>query len=156
MFANYVYTLREGINSPPGASSVIRGVSISENLPDKVDDPAWGQAIAVTLRLVPNIIKGERLFKPLNDAVTVRVLYNEKEIAFLLEVNDRTDSRPGEEVSEQIQDEQYEMSSDAFAIQFPKEGAYVTVPVVVKPLYRHGDASHPTTIWYWNAGNIEP
>ena len=112
--------------------------------------------MAVTLRLVPNIIIGERLFKPLNDAVTVRVLYNNKEIAFLLEVNDRTDSRSGEEVSEQIQDEQYEMSPDAFAIQFPKEGAYVTVPVVVKPLYRHGDASHPTTIWYWNAGNIEP
>lgn len=154
--ANYVYALREGVNSPPGESSLIRGVRISKSLPDEVDDPAWGQAIDITLRLVPNIIKGERLFSPLNDTVTVRVLYNEMKIAFLLEVNDRTCSRPGEDVSEQIQDEQYELSSDAFAIQFPKQDAYVTAPVVVKPLYRHGDVSHPTTIWYWNAGSIEP
>ncbi len=28
--------------------------------------------------------------------------------------------------------------------------------MVEKPLYRHGDAAHPTTIWYWNAGSIEP
>jgi DMSO reductase family type II enzyme heme b subunit len=27
---------------------------------------------------------------------------------------------------------------------------------VVKPLYRHGDKKHATTIWYWNAGSIEP
>ena len=28
--------------------------------------------------------------------------------------------------------------------------------MVVKPLYRHGDAARPATIWYWNAGSIEP
>ncbi len=28
--------------------------------------------------------------------------------------------------------------------------------MVEKPLYRHGDKSHHTTIWYWNAGSVEP
>ena len=48
------------------------------------------------------------------------------------------------------------MHSDAFAIQFPKAEAFSTSPMVEKPLYRHGDSKHPTTIYYWNAGSIEP
>ena len=154
--ANYVFSLHEGASPPPGQSSVITGVRIAGNLPDRIDDPLWEQGLPVTLRLAPNIIKEERLFSPMNEAITVRVLYNEKEIAFLLEVDDRTDSRPGEAFSEMIQDVQYEMSPDAFAIQFPKESANVEAPIVEKPHFGHGDAAHPTMIWYWNAGSIEP
>ncbi|MDH3451936.1 MAG: hypothetical protein OEN20_05910, partial [Gammaproteobacteria bacterium] len=44
---------------------------------------------------------------------------------------------------------------DAVAVQFPKDDAYSTAPVE-KPLYRHGDAGHHTTIWYWNAGSVDP
>ena len=55
-----------------------------------------------------------------------------------------------------IQDVQYEMSPDAFAIQFPKESANVEAPIVEKPHFGHGDTAHPTMIWYWNAGSIEP
>ena len=28
--------------------------------------------------------------------------------------------------------------------------------MVEKPLYRHGDARHNTSMWYWNAGSLEP
>ncbi|MCW8883623.1 MAG: c-type cytochrome [Motiliproteus sp.] len=153
--ANYVYSLREN-ESKPGRSGVIQGVKVDGALPESIDDAAWENAPATALRLVPNIIKEDRLFSPLNDSVSVRTLFNEDEIVFLLEVNDRTDSRPGEEVSEGIQDEEIEMQSDAFAIQLPKQGSFASSPVVEKPLYRHGDASHPTTIWYWNAGAVEP
>ncbi len=153
--ANYVYSLRDrGI--PPGENSVITAAKSEEGVPESVDDPRWNEAPPVTLYLVPNVIKEERLFTPLNDSVTVRAIYDEKEIAFLLEVNDRTDSRPGEPVSMEIQDEELELYPDAFAIQFPKADAFVAAPVVEKPLYRHGDPAHPTTIWYWNAGSIEP
>jgi DMSO reductase family type II enzyme heme b subunit len=47
------------------------------------------------------------------------------------------------------------MFPDAIAIQFPQQDAYSTAPVD-KPLYRHGDADHHTTIWYWNAGSVNP
>jgi DMSO reductase family type II enzyme heme b subunit len=154
--ANFVYALRNEAAPPPGQTSVITTAFIEGKLPEQANDPAWDQATPVTLRLAPNLIKDERLFTPLNDAVTVQALYNEQDIAFRLTLNDRTDSRPGEETSDQIQDEALEMFSDAIAIQFPKQDAYALVPVVAKPLYRHGDASHPTTIWYWNAGSIEP
>ncbi len=154
--ANFVYSLRENAAPPPKAGAVIKGVRVDGALPDSGDDPRWNDAPPVTLRLAPNVIKGERLFTPLVDEITVRVLYNAEKIAFLLEANDRTDSRPGEQTSEQIQDESLEMAPDAFAIQFPKEEAFATAPVVEKPLYRHGDKAHHTTIWYWNAGSVEP
>ncbi len=154
--ANYVYSFRENAAPPPGETSVINGILAESGLPNSVDDPAWEKAKPVTLRLAPNIIKEDRLFTPLSEAITVRTLYNNKEIAFLLELNDRTDSRPGLKYSEDLKDEQYEMTPDAFAIQVPKEGSFETMPVVTKPLFRHGDEAHPTTIWYWNAGNAEP
>lgn len=153
--ANYVYSLRNGTNPPPGESNVLKSLKV-DSLPSSVDAQAWQQAKAVTFRLVPNVIKGERHFTPLSDAVTVRSVYNKDKISFLVEVADRTDSRPGEEVSEGIQDENLELFSDALALQFPKRDAFETSPVVVKPLYRHGDKRHETTIWYWNAGSKEP
>jgi len=153
--ANYVYSLRDTTVQPTD-KPVVEGMKVQGALPEGIDDVKWNDAPAVTLHMVPNIIKEGRLFTPLNDAVTARVLYNDNEIAFLLEVDDRTDSRPGEQVSTQIRDTKLTMHSDAFAIQFPKDGAFETKPVVVKPLYRHGDSGHPTTIWYWNAGSVSP
>ncbi|MCF7982677.1 MAG: c-type cytochrome [Pseudomonadales bacterium] len=152
--ANYTYALRTNA-SAPGVRRVIEGLEVFGELPGSVDDEAWIQAPASTFSLVPNIIKGERLFTPLNDAITVRALYNEHEIAFLLEVDDRTESRPGGPITERFPNGDEKMFPDAIAIQFPQEGAYSTVPVD-KPLYRHGDSSHHTTIWYWNAGSVEP
>ena len=152
--ANYVYSLRK--KSTAIGDGVIRGLKVEEALPDSIDDERWEQSEAETMQMVPNIIKGERLFTPLTDAVTVRVMYNKDEIAFLLELNDRTDSRAGEKVSTQIHDSSKKMYSDAFAVQFPKEGAFETRPVVTKPLYRHGDKKHNTSIWYWNAGSVKP
>ena len=153
--ANYVYSLREQANSLPGESDVLSAIKL-EQLPGDVNSELWNQATPATFRLVPNIIKGERLFTPLSDAVTVRAVYTRDEISFLLELNDRTDSRPGEEESEGIQDEELTLHPDALALQFPKQDAFETSPVVVKPLYRHGDKNHATTIWYWNAGSVEP
>jgi len=152
--ANYTYSLRSQ-TTPPSERPIIEGVEMNGELPERVDDETWEQAPASTFRLVPNVVKGERLFTPLNGTITVRAVYNEREIAFLLEVNDRTDSRPGGPVMSQLPDPSEPMYPDALAIQFPKDDAYSTAPVE-KPLYRHGDAAHHTTIWYWNAGSVDP
>jgi DMSO reductase family type II enzyme heme b subunit len=152
--ANYTYSLRAD-TTWPGERNVIEGVEWSGDLPGSVDDEAWQGAPASTFRLLPNIIKQDRLFAPLNDTVSVRTLYNETEIAFLLEINDRTESIPGGPVLELLPDKDEKMYSDAIALQFPREDAYSTAPVE-KPLFRHGDARHHTTIWYWNAGSVEP
>jgi DMSO reductase family type II enzyme heme b subunit len=153
--ANFVYSVRNTTQTPT-ESGVITAARVEGALPAGAEDERWAQALPTTLHLVPNIIKEERLFTPLNDAITVRTLYNEREIAFLLELDDRTESRPGIDYFTDLMDENLEMMPDAFAIQFPKLGAFSTLPSVEKPLYRHGDAKRRTTIWYWNAGSVEP
>jgi len=153
--ANYAYSFGMG-SSSPGERRVIEAIEIAEQLPSSTDDDAWLQAPASTFSLVPNIVKEERLFTPLNTDITVRALYNDSDIAFLLEVNDRTESIPGGPVTSYFPSgADRKMYPDAVAIQFPKAGAYSTAPVE-KPLYRHGDSRHHTTIWYWNAGSVEP
>ena len=152
--ANYTYSLRDDANWP-GERNIIEAVEWPGELPASVDDAEWQKIPASTFRLLPNIIKRDRLFTPINDAITVRSLYNDREIAFLLEINDRTESIPGGPVVEFLADKDEEMHSDAVALQFPKENAYSTKPVE-KPLFRHGDKKHHTTIWYWNAGSVEP
>jgi len=153
--ANYVYTLREKSVAPVDGA-IVRATPVEGDLPGDVNDPRWNDVPATTLHLVPNIIKADRLFTPLNDSVTVRAVFNNEEMAFLLEIDDRTDSRPGLEYTESIKDDNLESFPDAVAIEFPLQESYATKPVVVKPLYRHGDAKRPTSIWYWNAGSVEP
>lgn len=153
--ANYIYTLRD-TSEPPGRSTLIRGVKLKGALPDSADDKAWQAAPVTTLLLQPNVFKGERLFTPLNDAISVRVLYNAEEIAFLLELDDRTYSRPGDRDAEKMKDKKLKLHPDAIAIQFPKRGAFTTKPTVQKPLSSHGDSRHPTTIWYWRTESVEP
>lgn len=153
--ANYVYSLRTG-SVPPGEQAVIQAVEVTGDLPTNADSEEWSAAPGRSYRLTPNILKEDRLFMPVNQAISVRALYNETEIAFLLEINDRTESIPGGAVTSFFASgDDRTMYPDAVAIQFPKEDAYSSAPVD-KPLFRHGDPAHGTTIWYWNAGSIEP
>ena len=152
--ANYVYSLRNG-STPPTGDSILFGNRL-EQLPVDINDKKWDNVPATRVRLVPNIIKEDRLFTPMVESIAIRVAYDDDNIVFLLEVDDRTDSRPGEAVATEIHDESLEMHADAFAIQFPESGTFSIAPVVEKPLYRHGDAAHAVTMWYWNAGAVEP
>ena len=153
--ANYVYSLRQK-SVPPADKPLLQALRVTGPLPKGLDDEAWEDAPAVTLRLSPSIVKQDHLTTPLNDAVTVRALYDDKDIVFLLEVNDRTDSRPGEKVSMRVQDPQYRLNPDALAIRFPRGDAVEPGPLVRTPRYLHGNDTNPTTLWYWNAGSIEP
>jgi DMSO reductase family type II enzyme heme b subunit len=152
--ANYAYTLRDNAVAPT-QEGLIRVQGIKGPLPDTVDAMQWTEAPAVNLYLVPNIIQGQRLFTPLNSNITVRALYNETEIAFLLEVHDRTDSRPGEPISTHIHDQRLPMYADAFAIQFPNK-AGIKSTTLTKPQLAHGNHDHGATQLYWNAGSVEP
>jgi len=152
--ANYVYSLLNQ-NVAPGRR-VIHARKLTGELPTSVTDKAWTQAPLMSMRLMPNIIKEPRLFTPLNELLSVKVLYNEEEIAFLMSINDRTESLPGHEYSMSIQDETLTLFADAVAMQIPRQGAYNAQRMTEKPFFQHGDATHHTSMWYWNAGSIEP
>ncbi|MCR4298488.1 MAG: ethylbenzene dehydrogenase-related protein, partial [Gallionella sp.] len=99
-----------------------------------------------TFFLVPNIIGGERFFRPSDDTITVRALYNDKMVAMLLEWDDRTQSIPGVDLAEKLADAPIE--EDGVAVQLP-----VVIPKEMqKPYFGMGDAAHPVNIWHWKSG----
>jgi DMSO reductase family type II enzyme heme b subunit len=150
--ANYAMTLRQ--NAVPFATgeTVVSGARVAGALPSDPDDEAWGRATPITFPLVPNIIKEPRLFTSLNDAVTVRVLFNDEALAVRLDVDDRTYSVPGDDEERRYRQDDVEPTPDAVAVQFP-----AAIPTTSeKPWFRHGDPAHPVNVWYWRAPSVEP
>ena len=149
--ANYAMTLPENA-VPPSGETVLRGTRVEGALPSDPDDPVWEQASPVTFPLIPNVIKEPRLFYSLNDAVTVRAVFNAEAVALRLDVDDHTYSVPGDEEERRYRHDDIAPTRDAVAVQFPVE-----IPSTSeKPWFRHGDPSHPVNIWYWQAPSREP
>jgi DMSO reductase family type II enzyme heme b subunit len=147
--ANYVNSLAETEKAVRPENTVVRALKRDGELPASPEDPSWAQAQPTTFLLVPQLIAEERFFTPSNDTITVRALYNEAEIAFLLEWDDRTKSTPGDEKAEKIAEP--EMGEDSVAIQLP-----VQLPTgAEKPYFGMGDPAHPVNIWQWKSGSVE-
>jgi len=150
--ANYVMTLRGTAVQQAKGETVVRGLHVTGNLPTTADDPAWDKAPALTLPMMPNVIKEPRLFTSLNDSVTVRVLFNAADVALRFDVDDRTYSVPGDPLEKAYRLDGVEPSRDAVAVQFP-----ATIPTTSqKPWFRHGDAKHPVNQWFWRAPGVTP
>ena len=150
--ANYVMTLRNTANQLAQGETVINGLRITGDLPTDPADPAWDKAPAMTFALAPNIIKEPRLFFSLNDRTTVRVLFNDKDIAIRVDVDDRTYSVPGDKLEKQYRLDEGEPTRDAIAVQWPREIPQTSE----KPWFRHGDKKHAVNMWYWAAPSVEP
>jgi DMSO reductase family type II enzyme heme b subunit len=148
---NYVVTLRKNTVAIDPQKTVVKAFKLPGDLPTKIDDPNWSKAEPFSFALAPNLIRDQRLYYSLNDQVTIRSTYNEKEIAFLLEWNDRTYSVPGSELALEYQLKDIKIMPDAIAVQLPE----TPTDGVSKPSIRHGDISGRTQIWYWNAGSQE-
>ncbi|NOY16075.1 MAG: c-type cytochrome [Gammaproteobacteria bacterium] len=145
--ANYVASLAKTQKVVNAENTVIKADMLEGDLlPDSPDDERWEQTIPTTFLLVPQIIGEERFFKPSNDTITVRALYNDKAIAMLMEWDDRTKSIPGDERAEKIADKP--IQEDGVAVQLPVE-----IPKKMqKPYFGMGDASRPVNIWHWKSG----
>ncbi len=144
--ANYVASLTETEKVARPENTVVKAEQIEGDVPDSADDARWKRSEPTTFILVPQIVAKERLFTPSIDAITVRALYNEREIALLLEWDDRTKSIPGDPRAEKISDP--DIAEDAVAVQFPVEIS----EGMEKPYFGMGDASHPVDIWHWKSG----
>ena len=150
--ANYVMTLRDTTTQLAKGETVIKGLDIKGELPTDPNDPIWKKAPAMTFAMAPNIIKEPRLFFSLNDRVTVRAIFNEKEIAMKVEVDDRTYSVPGSKLELAYRQKDIAPTRDAIAIQFPRD-----IPKTSeKPWFRHGDKKHAVNMWYWAAPSADP
>jgi DMSO reductase family type II enzyme heme b subunit len=150
--AQYVMTLRKGSVPLAHGETVIEAVRVAGDLPTDPKDPAWDAAPAITFALAPNIIKEPRLFKLLNDMVTVRALYNDNDIAMRLDVDDRTYSVPGDDLEKRYALADVTATRDAVAVQLPVALSGTSE----KPWFRHGDPKNAVSMWYWAAPSVTP
>lgn len=147
--ANFVKSLADPNNALKGGETVVQGLFV-EALPADEKDTAWDAVQGTSYFLVPQIVHKDRFFTPANDLVTVKALYSEKDVAFLMQWDDRTKSVVGDKIAEAIT--RGALKSDAIAIETPVE-----IPKTggAKPYFGHGDGSHSVSMLYWSAGSTE-
>ena len=147
--ANYVVSLAATSHEVRAENTVIKASRLDGELPSDPGDKRWDGAETTTFMLVPQMIAKDRVFKYANDTITLGAYYNDKDLAMLLEWDDRTKSIPGDADSDKIADKV--PYSDAVAVQFP-----VALPKgTQKPYFAMGDATNPVNILYWNSGTAQ-
>lgn len=122
----------------PEPKSVLTAKRIDGSLPTSPDDEVWAEVPKNYYPLVGQVIEGDRLFAPLVVGALVQAVHNGEEVAFRLQWDDRTESKPGE-------GEAGETYADALAMQFPStplEGSE-------KPYFLMGDGAKSVDLWYW-------
>lgn len=116
---------------------VVRAMPAEGELPSDANDPRWAAAQGIDFPLVGQIIQDPREFAPAIDAVTVKALHNDAELALLVIWDDRTPSKAEAAAP---------MHDDALVVQWPVklfEGSE-------KPYFLYGDPSRPVYLWQWN------
>ncbi|HBO84431.1 MAG TPA: hypothetical protein DD641_05555, partial [Deltaproteobacteria bacterium] len=127
--ANYAASLADASKTIKEGSTVVKAKRVSGSLPEKADDPKWQEAEPTNFYLIPQIIAKERFFTPSNNSIRARAFYNDKEIAILLEWDDRTKSIPGDEKAAEVSLDG-QVFEDGAAMQFP-----VTIPEEMEKPY---------------------
>lgn len=175
--AHYVKSLQRPIKL---GDVVLKSKLVKNDIVLNPDDPMWNQAEALDIPLSGQVHVPPRNENPSVDLVTVRSLFNNKEIGFLLEWDDRTKDIKNDEVpppavapAEPAKDAgeakpanptypalypptkdnkftPYNLR-DAVQIQFPVKPSEGTE----KPHFFLGDSSHPVNLWYWMADKNE-
>jgi mono/diheme cytochrome c family protein len=165
--ANFVISLCpkksiDPLTTKPNNDFVIKSRVVVGDLPTDPDDPKWQEASASYVGLGSQIMHKPRNFVRLVDDVWVRSLYNDQQIAYLLEWDDRTKSVGTPEAVAQVANfketppegepiamRQYPVFNDAVAIQFPSHWEALSFPE--KPRFVFGDAKNTVDLWKWEA-----
>ena len=147
--ANYVASLDEKEKVFKEEKGKVLVARFKETLPEDLDDPLWKEVAPFIFPLSPQVGKGGKPFTSLIDTINARAFYNDKDIVFLLEWNDRTYSRPGNPDSERLADG--DLYDDAVALYLP---AGVVREDISKPYFGLGDEKNPVNVWYLTASGL--
>jgi DMSO reductase family type II enzyme heme b subunit len=133
---NFILSL--GPDSPHYATLV--GVTaVSDAIPDDPNADFWKKLTPNNIPLMGQVIVDPRNFNPAIDLVSVRAVYNDKEIAFHLTWDDPTQSTddPGKK-----------LYADAISLQFPPQPSSGSE----RPYFLMGDASDAVYLLRWEGG----
>ena len=104
------------------------------DLPDGPDDETWNTVSSVELPMAGQIVASPRHWNPSANSIKIKSMYNNEDIAFLIEWDDMTN-------------EQSEVYSDAVALQFPTK-----IPEgLKKPYFAMGESGKSVVLWHWRA-----
>lgn len=159
--AYYVKSIQKP--APSGSRVVIESRPVSEEIALDPTAPLWQEGEAVEVLMSGQVHVPPRNQDPTVDVVLIKSVYNEKEIAFWLEWDDRTQNVTHQETEQTKKMEAADFSAtypvlyppsvrlrglrDAAALQFP-----VKVPQgPEKPHFFLGDPGRPVNLWVWKA-----
>lgn len=158
----------KSIQLEPREKAILEAKKIDGDLPTDPGDEAWNQSLEIDIFLTGNVIIKPRWQNITVDLVKVKALFNENEISFRLEWNDRfpnlihegtndlhqlDKSKPGDKGNLQtyvpIYSKDYKPGKyrDALMLQFPSK----QLPGSEKPHFLNGDNSHEVNLWWWRA-----
>lgn len=165
------------LTDKPKIKFVILSGAVEGEISDDPDDEMWQKQERRIVMLGGQITHKPRNFVNRIDDVWVKSLYNDKEIAFLFQWDDRTKSvakeagteipwqptevnveaygvreqppKTGEADSIAANQNKYPVYNDAFAFQFPVK--WQELPPPEKPRYLWGDEKYPVDIVKWEA-----
>ena len=155
--ANFVVSLQK---REVNTESVLKAKPVKGELPAAPDDPAWGKAESIDALLSGQVVAKPRWENPSVDLVTVKALYNDKEIAFLMVWGDRFKDIVHQSDMEYKVPAAYDGYAswedmprkpgnfrDSIALQFPVKMTEGTK----KPHFFRGDSGNPVNLWVWKA-----
>jgi len=162
----YLASFIKSLQHQPTEHQVLEALEVEGDAPGRADDPAWANAEPMDFRLAGQVVAAPRWQNPSIDLVTVKAMFNDREIAFLIEWDDPfkdvthsgDDEFDASEISQVGGFNSYVMANDmvpraletfrdAVALQFP-----VKLPAgTKKPHFFRGDSSNPVHLWRWLA-----
>ncbi|MBI4592892.1 MAG: c-type cytochrome [Candidatus Rokubacteria bacterium] len=154
--AHYIRSLQT--REEPAANIVLKAMRIAGELPRDGADPRWPTTPFLAVALAGQVLAKPRWENHSVDVVTVRALYNDRAIAFLLEWDDRfkdVEHRPGPppELGEftyprlVLNRPRAEKLRDAIRLQFP-----LKIPEgPERPHFFLGGRGRPVALWHWKA-----
>ncbi len=136
--ANYVRSLSPP--QKPERGSLVKSLRTEGAIPVDPDDPLWLEAGSSWFPMLGQISFKKRLFTPSVTDITVKSIFNEKEIGFLLTWDDRSKSKVSKPGAKRT------VYTDQVAIQFPEK---LQPGGVRKPYFIMGDEKLGVNLWYW-------
>jgi DMSO reductase family type II enzyme heme b subunit len=160
--ANYIKSLQHEATQ----HQVLKALPAQSSVPDAPDDPMWEQAEPMDFRLAGQVVAAPRWQNASIELITVKAIYDDKDIAFLVEwddafkdaVHDADQELDVAEIREvgnfnsyvaanDMVPRQLETFRDSVALQFP-----VKLPEgTKKPHFMRGDSSQAVHLWVWKA-----
>jgi DMSO reductase family type II enzyme heme b subunit len=133
--ANYVASLGP---ETLGYASLITGSAVTQAIPDDPNAEFWRKMAPQNIALMGQVIVDPRNFNPSVDLVSLRIAYNEREIAFHLTWDDPSESKP----------DGGQVFADAVSLQFPPTMGAGTE----RPYFLMGDDSDAVYQLRWEGG----